>query len=143
MSQPNGILMEVYDLGKYFPVESGLLRWRDPKVVKAVDGVSLTILESQTYALVGESGCGKTTTCRMVLRLEPPTSGTVLWQGRDVWSLRNEELRAFRKGMQAVFQDPWSSMNPRMRAGSIVAEPLTMLGRLTGDEVKGKSVGAS
>ena len=139
MSQPNGILMEVHGLRKYFPVESGLLRWRDPKVVKAVDGVSLTILESQTYALVGESGCGKTTTCRMVLRLEPPTSGTVLWQGRDVWSLKNEELRAFRKGVQAVFQDPWSSMNPRMRAGSIVAEPLTMLGRLTGDEVKGRA----
>ena len=136
MSQPNGILTEVRDLRKHFPVEYGLIRWGTPKVVKAVDGVSLTVFEGQTYALVGESGCGKTTTCRMLLRLEPPTSGTVLWQGQDVWRLRSEDLRDFRRGVQAVFQDPWSSMNPRMRAGAIVAEPLTMLGRLTGDEVR-------
>lgn len=136
MSQPDGILTEVRDLRKHFPMEYGLIRWGTPKVVKAVDGVSLTVFEGQTYALVGESGCGKTTTCRMLLRLEPPTSGTVLWQGQDVWKLRSEDLRDFRRGVQAVFQDPWSSMNPRMRAGAIVAEPLTMLGRLTGDEVR-------
>ena len=127
MTTKPGKLVEVDELRKYFSVGSGLLRVTNRHaVVKAVDGVSFSINEGETYALVGESGCGKTTLSRAMLRLEPPTSGRVLWQERDVWRLRGQSLREFRKDVQAVFQDPWSSMNPRMRAGSVVAEPLVV-----------------
>lgn len=96
--------------------------------MRAVDGVSFAIAPQETISLVGESGCGKTTTARMVLRLERPTSGRVLFGGNDIHELDGSALADYRRSVQAVFQDPWSSLNPRMRAGDIVAEPLDVLG---------------
>ena len=137
MKPKSGQLVEVEGLRKYFPVAAGLFRWTNRhRAIKAVDGVSFAINESETYALVGESGCGKTTLSRVMLRLEPPTSGHVLWQQQDIWRLGGQDLRDFRNNVQAVFQDPWSSMNPRMRAGTVVAEPLVMGRRASHTEVK-------
>ena len=134
MKPKPGQLAEVENLRKYFRVAAGL--FRRPRALKAVDGVSFAINKSETYALVGESGCGKTTLSRVMLRLEPPTSGRVLWRQHDIWRLSGEDLRDFRNNVQAVFQDPWSSMNPRMRAGTIVAEPLVMGRQASHKEVK-------
>ena len=106
------------DLYKYFPVE------RTDEVVRAVDGVSFEILKGETLGLVGESGCGKSTVGRSILRLIEPTRGSVTFEGRDVLGLRNREMRALRREMQIIFQDPYASLNPRMKVGDIVAEPL-------------------
>ena len=114
-------LLEVRDLCKEFPA-----RGRKHEPVRAVDGVSFDVGHGQTFALVGRSGSGKSTTARMVLRLLAPTSGTVKLGGQDVHALGGHELRRFRTSVQAVFQDPWSSLSPRLRIGSIVAEPLVV-----------------
>ena len=116
-------VLEVEDLKTYFPVRKGLLR-RTVGQVHAVDGVSFTIGAGETLGLVGESGCGKTTVGRTVLRLIEPTAGVIRLGGRDITRLGRAELRPFRREMQIIFQDPFSSLNPRMRAGDIVAEPL-------------------
>ena len=126
-----GPVLEVEGLKKHFPVRKGLLR-RTVGYVYAVDDVSFTIGEGETLGLVGESGCGKTTIGRTILRLIEPTSGTLRLAGHDISKLGRSELRPFRQQMQIIFQDPFSSLNPRMRAGEIVAEPLkvhTDLGR--------------
>jgi peptide/nickel transport system ATP-binding protein len=120
-------VLQVDGLVKYFPVRRGLLR-RIVGHVHAVDGVSFAIGPGETLALVGESGCGKTTVGRTVLRLIEPTAGTVRLDGRDITTLTKAELRPFRQKMQIIFQDPFSSLNPRMRAGDIVAEPLRVHG---------------
>jgi oligopeptide/dipeptide ABC transporter ATP-binding protein len=120
-------VLQVDGLKKYFPVRSGLLR-RTVGHVYAVDDVSFAIGPSETLGLVGESGCGKTTVGRAVLRLVEPTAGTVRLEGRDITRLGKAELRPFRQQMQIVFQDPFSSLNPRMRAGDIVGEPLKLHG---------------
>jgi len=117
----NGKLLEVRDLRKYFPVRRGLVS-RVVANVKAVDGISFHILPGETLGLVGESGCGKTTAGRAVLRLIEPTGGEVLFDGAPVYRLRGEELRKIRKQMQIIFQDPYGSLNPRMTVGSIVME---------------------
>jgi oligopeptide/dipeptide ABC transporter ATP-binding protein len=106
--------------------------------VKAVDGVSFDIRQGETYSLVGESGCGKTTTAKMVLQVEKPTAGTIKFQGKDLAGFRAEEYRNYRASVQAVFQDPWSSLNPRMRVGSIILEPLLTNQKLTKGEAKEK-----
>ena len=116
-------VLEVEDLKTYFPVRKGLLR-RTVGHVHAVDGVSFTIGAGETLGLVGESGCGKTTVGRTVLRLIEPTAGVIRLGGRDITHLARAELRPLRREMQIIFQDPFSSLNPRMRAGDIVAEPL-------------------
>jgi len=126
MVDPTPIL-EVKDLKKHFPVKKGLLR-RTVGQVYAVDGISFTIGEGETLGLVGESGCGKSTAGRAILRLIEPTSGTVKMMGQDIAGLSKKELRPFRKQAQIVFQDPFSSLNPRMTAGDIVAEPLLVHG---------------
>jgi oligopeptide/dipeptide ABC transporter ATP-binding protein len=128
-------VLEVKDLKKHFPVKKGLLR-RTVGQVYAVDGVSFSIGEGETLGLVGESGCGKTTAGRAVLRLIEPTSGSVKMQGRDITHLSKTELRPFRQQMQIVFQDPFSSLNPRMSAGEIVAEPLKVHGVAVAKERK-------
>ncbi|HEY7548932.1 MAG TPA: dipeptide ABC transporter ATP-binding protein [Hyphomicrobiaceae bacterium] len=120
-------VLQVDGLKKYFPVRRGLLR-RMTGHVYAVDDVSFTIGPGETLGLVGESGCGKTTVGRAVLRLVEPTAGTVRLDGRDITRLGKAELRPFRQQMQIVFQDPFSSLNPRMRAGDIVGEPLKLHG---------------
>jgi len=118
-------LVVVRDLVKHFPVRAGLLR-RVIGYVKAVDGVSFDIPRRQTLGLVGESGCGKTTAGRTLLRLLEPTSGTVRFDGRDVTAMGRKELRRARADMQIIFQDPYSSLNPRMTAGAIIGEGLAI-----------------
>jgi oligopeptide/dipeptide ABC transporter ATP-binding protein len=118
-------LLEVSDLRKHFPVRRGLLR-KVAGQVKAVDGISFTIGRKETLGLVGESGCGKTTAGRSILRLIEPTGGRVVFRGRDILGLSREELRLERRHMQIIFQDPYSSLNPRMTAGAIVGEALTI-----------------
>jgi oligopeptide/dipeptide ABC transporter ATP-binding protein len=122
-------LIEVTELRKYFPVRKGVLR-RQVGQVHAVDGVSFSIREGETLGLVGESGCGKSTVGRAVLRLIEPTGGAIRLRGQDITHLGKRELRALRRQMQIVFQDPFSSLNPRMRAGAIVGEPLRVHGVL-------------
>lgn len=116
-------LLEVKGLKKYFPVTSGLFK-KTVGWIKAVDNISFSIEEGQTFALVGESGCGKTTTGKVILLLEKPTDGTVLFQGQEIFNFGGEELRRYRSSVQALFQNPTASLSPRMRMGSIVAEPL-------------------
>jgi oligopeptide/dipeptide ABC transporter ATP-binding protein len=119
-------LLELRDLKKHFPVTKGLLFQETVGLVKAVDGVSYTLGTGETLGLVGESGCGKTTTLKLVLMLEKPTSGTILFRGRDVNALQGQDLKAYRRGVQAVFQDPYSSLNPRIRISDTIAEPLVV-----------------
>ena len=116
-------VLEVCDLKKYFPIRSGLLQ-RSRGTVFAVDGVSFTIEPGETLGLVGESGCGKSTVGRAVTRLIEPTAGNIRISGKDISALSKTELRPYRREMQFIFQDPFSSLDPRMTAGDIVAEPL-------------------
>jgi len=116
-------VLEVCDLKKYFPIRSGLLQ-RSRGTVFAVDGVSFTIAPGETLGLVGESGCGKSTVGRAVTRLIEPTAGNIRISGKDISALSKTELRPYRREMQIIFQDPFSSLDPRMTAGDIVAEPL-------------------
>ena len=120
-------VLQVDGLKKHFPVRKGLLR-RTVGQVYAVDDVSFSVQSGETLGLVGESGCGKTTVGRTILRLIEPTAGTLRLEGRDITHLGKAELRPFREQMQIIFQDPFSSLNPRMRVGDIVAEPLKIHG---------------
>ena len=120
-------LLEVRQLVKEFHVRTGLLGGT-AGVIRAVDGVSFTIRRGETLGLVGESGCGKTTTGRCILQLERPTSGAILFEGQDLTALDETALRAFRRRIQVIFQDPYSSLNPRMTVGQILAEPLAVHG---------------
>jgi oligopeptide/dipeptide ABC transporter ATP-binding protein len=125
MSEP---LLRVEGLKKHFAFTKGVLFSRTLGHVKAVDDVSFDIRAGETLGLVGESGCGKTTTGRCILQLERPTSGAVVFEGRDLVGLEERELRAVRRRMQVIFQDPFSSLNPRMTVGQIIAEPLAVHG---------------
>src|SRR5574341_804417 len=116
-------LLEIRDLRKHFPVGEGLFS-RNKGAVKAVDGVKLPVEEGETLGLVGESGCGKSTLGRAILRLIEPTGGEVIFQGKNLLTLSQRELRAMRRQMQIIFQDPYASLNPRMRVGDIVGEGL-------------------
>jgi len=118
-------VLEVRELKKYFPIRQGLVSRLSGKVY-AVDGISFDIHPGETLGLVGESGCGKSTVGKTVLKLLEPTSGTIRLDGRDITWLRRSELRPLRREMQMIFQDPFSSLNPRMSAGQIVAEPLAV-----------------
>ena len=118
-------LLSVRDLKKHYPIKRGVLA-REVGAVKAVDGVSFDVMPGETLGLVGESGCGKTTTGRSVLRLIEPTAGEIRFDGRDVRALGAPQLRALRRRMQIIFQDPFSSLNPRMTVGAIVREGLTI-----------------
>jgi oligopeptide transport system ATP-binding protein len=117
-------LLEVTDLRKYFPIRKGVFS-RTVGYVKAVDGVSFSVMPGEVLGLVGESGCGKTTTGRSILRLMEPTSGSVKFEGREIVGLPRGELRALRRDMQIIFQDPYSSLNPRLTIGSTLMEALT------------------
>ena len=121
-------LLEVRGLRKHFPVTRGALLRRKIGSIKAVDGVSFDVMHGETLGLVGESGCGKTTIGRCILRLEVPTQGSVRFDGVDLATLSGSSSRAYRRRMQAVFQDPYGSLNPRMRAGDIIAEPMIIHG---------------
>jgi oligopeptide/dipeptide ABC transporter ATP-binding protein len=137
MPEPPAPVLEVEGLKKHFPVRKGVLR-RTVGQVHAVDGVSFAIGAGETLGLVGESGCGKTTVGRAVLRLIEPTAGTIRLEGRDITRLGKAALRPFRRQMQIIFQDPFSSLNPRMRAGDIVGEPLKVHGVESKAERRGR-----
>jgi oligopeptide transport system ATP-binding protein len=122
MSEP---LLKVTDLKKHFPIKGGLFQ-REIDRVHAVDGVTFEVAAGETLGLVGESGCGKSTTGRCILQLITPTSGSVIFEGRDVMKASAEELRALRRDMQIIFQDPFASLNPRMTVGAIIGEALVI-----------------
>jgi oligopeptide/dipeptide ABC transporter ATP-binding protein len=126
-------VIEASQLTKHFPVRRGLMG-RSRGLVRAVDSISFSIQPGTTLGLVGESGCGKTTTSKLVLGLERPTAGTIRFQGEDVLALGAESKRRYRRSVQAVFQDPYASLDPRMRVGSIIAEPLVINERTTASE---------
>ena len=121
-------LVEVKNLKMYFPVSSGLLFQRTVANIKAVDDVSFDIKKGETLGLVGESGCGKTTTGRCILQLYKPTEGSITFDDRELMNMGSRELRSMRREMQVIFQDPYSSLNPRMTAGNIIGEPLVVHG---------------
>ena len=128
-------LLKVEHLSKEFPANSGVFSSRFSKrVVSAVNDVSFEIMPGETFGLVGESGCGKSTTGRTIMRLNKPTAGKVFFQGRDVASMNKKELKDMRRDMQFIFQDPYASLNPRMTIGEIVSEPMTIHGIGTKEE---------
>jgi oligopeptide transport system ATP-binding protein len=129
------VLVRVEDLRMHFPIYKGILR-RQVGAVKAVDGLSFEIRRGETLGLVGESGCGKSTTGRAILRLYDPTSGQVHIEGKDIAELSHGDLRKMRPSMQMIFQDPQASLNPRMTVGSIVSEPLDEHGVVSGKQKK-------
>ena len=136
MSEP---LLKVENLKKYFPVRRSImesLRKVPPRYVKAVDGISFEIARGEVLALIGESGCGKTTAGRTVLRLIEPTDGRIIFDGTDITGLTQEELRPFRRRMQIIFQDPYSSLSPRMKIGDAIAHPLLVHGLADKEEAK-------
>src|SRR5512143_1477971 len=132
----NQMLLQVKGLKKYFPITQGILVQRKVADVKAVDGISFHVKEGETLGLVGESGCGKSTTGRTILQLYRPTEGEVLFRGRDLARLKGEELRKMRSDMQMIFQDPYASLNPRMTVGDIIGEPLEVHNIAKGKEKK-------
>lgn len=129
-------LLRVDGVEKYFPVTKGVLVTRTVGWVKAVDGISFDIGQGETLALVGESGCGKTTTAKLILHLDEPTAGKIYFEGMDVHALKGDDYKRNRMNVQAVFQDPWSSLSPRMRVRDIVAEPLVSNQKLSRQEVQ-------
>lgn len=121
--ETNPPLLELQNLKKYFPIKKGIIS-RTVGHVKAVDGVDLKIFQGETLSLVGESGCGKSTTGRAIVQLDPQTEGKVIFEGRELTGLKQSELRRVRTDLQIIFQDPYSSLNPRKRIGDLLAEPL-------------------
>ena len=121
-------LLEVRDLHMHFPISEGVLMRRQIGEVKAVDGIHFSVRRGETLGLVGESGCGKTTTGRCILQLEQPTSGVILYDGVDINTLPRREQLALRRRIQVIFQDPYSSLNPRMKVGDIIGEPIQVHG---------------
>ncbi|MCJ7705564.1 MAG: ABC transporter ATP-binding protein [Desulfobacterales bacterium] len=134
----NDILIEIKNLSMYFPITKGIIRQQKIAEVKAVDGVNFFIRKGETLGLVGESGCGKTTLGRCLLQLIRPTSGEVYFEGVDLCTMASDHLRSTRQRMQIIFQDPFDSLDPRMTAGEIVAEPLRVHTRIRGRELREK-----
>jgi oligopeptide transport system ATP-binding protein len=132
----NRLLLEARELKKHFPVTRGLLISRAVGWIKAVDGVSFQLQQGRTLGLVGESGCGKSTTAKMLLMLERPTLGSILFQGEDIHRADAAKRREYRSSVQAVFQDPWSSLNPRMRVRDLIAEPMVINWQLSRAELQ-------
>ncbi len=130
------ILLEARDVKKYFPVTLGVIFSKHLGDIKAVDGISFDIGKGETFGLVGESGCGKTTTAKLILLLYTVTGGTIRFAGQDISKLSGPELKQYRTSVQAVFQDPFSSLSPRMRVGDIIAEPLIVSGAIPRKAVK-------
>jgi len=138
MNNERKVVLQVQHLKKYFPVKRKLFQ-RTQSYVKAVDDISFEIYEGETLGLVGESGCGKTTTARVVLRLDPPTAGSVMFAGSDLAEMTDEELRQMRTKMQIIFQNPYTSLNPRMTVGRALLEPMAVHGIATGKEAEDRA----
>jgi len=138
MSNNNSELVEINDLEMYFPLVKGIVRRKKIGDIKAVDNVSFSIKKGETLGLVGESGCGKTTTGRCILQLYRPTAGTVLFEGQNLCNLTKKDLRPIRRKMQIIFQDPYGSLNPRRTAGNIVGEPMKIHNLASGQEYRDK-----
>jgi len=132
----NTALVQIKGLKKYFPITQGIIFQRKVADVKAVDGLDFTINRGETLGLVGESGCGKSTTGRTILQLYRPTAGQVFFKGQDLVKMKGEELRKMRRNMQMIFQDPYASLNPRMTVGDIIGEPLEVHNIAKGKEKK-------
>jgi len=137
MSEP---LVEVRDLVKHFPLTRGIVFQKKVGAVHAVDGVSFDVLRGETLGIVGETGCGKTTTARLMMRLLEPTSGTVRFEGEDVTHLRKRALKPLRRQVQMIFQDPYSSLNPRKTVGAIIGAPFAIQGLEEGKEPRRRAV---
>lgn len=135
MNANNEVLLQVEDLKMHFPIYRGVFQ-RQVGAVRAVDGVSFDVYRGETLGLVGESGCGKSTTGRAILQLYEPTAGNVHFDGKDLVKLKGEEMRQMRRKMQMIFQDPYASLNPRMTVGQLVGEPLQVHNVATGTEMK-------
>lgn len=127
-NEQGNLLLQVQDLKMYFPITKGIVFQRQVGAIKAVDGISFELYEGETLGLVGESGCGKSTTGRAILQLHRPTDGDVVFEGKNLVETKGEELRKMRRRMQMIFQDPYASLNPRMTVGSIIGEPLEVHG---------------
>ncbi|MCF6172770.1 MAG: ATP-binding cassette domain-containing protein, partial [Campylobacteraceae bacterium] len=128
------VVYEIKDLKKYYEINLGL--FKKPKIIKAVNGVSFDVKKGEVLSIVGESGCGKSTTAKMLLKIEEPTSGEILFYGEDITKLKHEELSQYRKKVQIIFQDPYSSLNPRWKVGSIIGEPLKLNTKMSDKEIK-------
>jgi oligopeptide/dipeptide ABC transporter ATP-binding protein len=133
-------LIEVRDLVKHFPITRGILLRRQIGAVKAVDGVSFDVIQGETLGIVGETGCGKSTTARLLVRLLDPTSGSVRFEGEDIAGRQKDQLKALHREVQMIFQDPYSSLNPRKTVGSIIADPFAIHGMLKGEGERKKRV---
>jgi peptide/nickel transport system ATP-binding protein/oligopeptide transport system ATP-binding protein len=131
-ADPMTNLLEVRDLVKHFPIRRGVIIQRQVGAVKAVDGVSFDVKQGETLGIVGETGCGKSTTARLLCRLMDPTSGSITFDGREVGAQKGDDLKALHRDMQMVFQDPYSSLNPRKSVGSIISDPYVIHGLYTG-----------
>jgi oligopeptide transport system ATP-binding protein len=132
----NGVLVQIRDLKMHFPITQGIIFQRRIGAVKAVDGLTFDIMRGETLGLVGESGCGKSTTGRAILQLYRPTAGEVYYEGQNLTQLKGEQLRQMRRRMQMIFQDPYASLNPRMTVGDIIGEPLIVHGLAKGADRK-------
>src|SRR5436305_5811532 len=124
-------LVEVRDLVKHFPITQGIIFQKKIGAVRAVDGISFSVTRGETLGIVGETGCGKSTTARLLVRLLDPTSGSILLDGEDISRRKGEGLKALHRNAQMIFQDPYSSLNPRKTVGSIIAEPFIIHGLFT------------
>jgi peptide/nickel transport system ATP-binding protein/oligopeptide transport system ATP-binding protein len=133
-------LIEVRDLVKHFPLTSGIIFSKQVGAVRAVDGISFDVVRGETLGVVGESGCGKSTTARLLVRLLDLTSGSIKLEGRELATMKGAELKAMRREMQMIFQDPYASLNPRKTVGSIIAEPFTIHGLKTGEGERKRAV---
>jgi peptide/nickel transport system ATP-binding protein/oligopeptide transport system ATP-binding protein len=133
-------LLEVRDLVKHFPITQGIVFQRSIGAVHAVDGISLSVRRGETLGLVGETGCGKSTAARVIVRLLEPTSGEIEFEGQDITHAKGDRLKALRREMQMIFQDPYSSLNPRKTIGSIIAEPYAIHGQLSGGGERKRAV---
>jgi oligopeptide/dipeptide ABC transporter ATP-binding protein len=132
-------LVEVRELVKHFPIRQGLLQ-RQVGAVRAVDGVTFDVMRGETLGLVGESGCGKSTTARLLLRLMEPTSGSVKFEGEEIAHIKGKRLKDLRRSMQMIFQDPYSSLNPRKTVGTIIGEPFVIHGLASGEGERKRTV---